>query len=70
MSSNDETMDVDPPARLSVVSNPARFKNLIQFGQGLQAMLQEMDSLTGLRSEANQRMLQVGDQSIGYLYNC
>ena len=41
MSSNDETtMDVDPPRKLSVVSNPARFANLIHFGRGLQAMLQ------------------------------
>jgi len=43
---------------LSVVSNPERFNRLIVFGRQLQAMLQDLETSQGVKTDKNTKMLQ------------
>ena len=48
-------MEVDPPP---VTANPARFQKLIMFGQKVKTMLVELETLKGIKSDTNTKMLE------------
>jgi len=50
--------DASQQRSLSVVSNPERFNRLIVFGRQLQAMLQELETSQGIKTDKNTKMLQ------------
>jgi len=50
--------DVPQQRSLSVVSNPERFNRLIVFGRQLQAMLQDLETSQGVKTDKNTKMLQ------------
>merc|ERR1712223_1288149 len=50
--------DASQQGSLSVVSNPERFNRLIVFGRQLQAMLQELETSQGIKTDKNTKMLQ------------
>jgi len=48
-------MEVDPPP---VTANPDRFQKLIMFGQKVKGMLGDLETLKGIKSETNTKMLE------------
>ena len=50
--------DVPQQRSFSVVSNPERFNRLIVFGRQLQAMLQDLETSQGVKTDKNTKMLQ------------
>jgi hypothetical protein len=73
--STDDTMDVDPSptndssgesARYSLISNPARFDKLIRFGQSLQMLLSEMETVRGIKNDRNSKTLQDAFSLLAY----
>ena len=50
--------DSNQQRSFSVVSNPERFNRLLVFGRQLQAMLTELETTRGIKSDKNTKMLQ------------
>jgi len=52
---SEQNMDVDPP---NVTANPDKFQKLISFGQKVRAMLDELETVRGIKNETNNKMLE------------
>lgn len=52
---SEQNMEVDPP---NVTANPDKFQKLISFGQKVRAMLDELETVRGIKNETNNKMLE------------